>query len=579
MLFSIEVNNKVITAQRGETILECLKRNGVFVPTLCHIEGYSPTGACRICVVEVEGRPDLVPSCSHPVEEWMKIKTHSPRVIRARRAIAEMLLSNHPDDCLYCGRNGNCELQNLAIDLNLREKRFSGSKNTLKNDYASVSIMREPSKCILCGRCVRLCETEQVVAAVDFIGRGNQMTIGTSYNHGLSSRNCHHCGQCILICPTGALSEQQHIAKVQEALHNPEKHLVAQFSPALSVGLNENLGIKAGKTADHIIVAALSKIGFSKVFDTGLATDLNILENASLLAKQIREGESMPMFTSCCPSWLHYAETFHPSILPCISPVLSPQQIMSVLIKKIYASEMRLRAEDIYTVGLMPCTAKKYEILRQEMLIDDLNMTDAVLTTRELARFIKLYGIDVNNIEPMLPHSPFHIRSTAAKLYGVSGGVTEAILRTVYFLLTGVELEPYKFGEVRSGSGPKFFTMEAGKYKVKTAVVSGMSQVQKLLKEIEAGKKNLNFIEVMACPGGCINGGGQKIGASDKDIKTRSKVLYEMDEKENIRVAHKNPIVHELYQKYFDAPLSNKAVEFLHRRRLEKKMEGNEQIL
>lgn len=579
MLFSIEVNNNIITAQRGETILECLNRNGIFVPTLCHIEGYSPTGACRICVVEVEGRPDLIPSCSHPVEEWMHIKTHSPRVIRARKAIAEMLLSNHPDDCLFCERNGNCELQKLSIDLNLREKRFTGKKISLKNDYASASIMREPSKCILCGRCIRLCETEQEVAAVDFIGRGNQMTIGTSYNHGLSLKNCHQCGQCILICPTGALSEQQHISKVQDVLHKPNQHLVAQFSPALSASLGENFGLKPGKVADNLIVAALSKIGFSKIFDNGVGCDLNIIENAALLANRIREGETMPLFTSCCPSWVHYAETFHPEILPHLSSVLSPQQIMSVLIKWIYAKEEGWEVEDVYTVGLMPCTAKKYEIIRQEMLMNDLYITDAVLTTRELAKFIRLYGIDINNIEPLLPHQPFHIRSTAAKLFGVSGGVTEAILRTVYYMLTGNECSPLTISELRTSNLSKFYTIQAGEYSVRAAVVSSMHQAEKLLQEIEAGKINLDFVEVMACPGGCINGGGQKIGTSQKELKMRSKSIYDIDERENIRVAHKNPIVTELYQKYFGAPLSQKAIEFLHKRKLEKKLEGNEQIL
>ena len=298
MLFTIEVNNNPITARRGETVLECLNRNGIRVPTLCHMAGYPPTGACRICVVEVEGRHDLIPSCSHPVEEWMKIKTHSPRVIRARKTIVELLLSNHPDDCLFCERNGNCELQNLAIDLNIRERRFTGRKNTHKKDHASASILRDPAKCILCGRCVLVCEEEQEVAAVDFINRGNRMSIGTSYNHGLSLKNCHNCGQCILVCPTGALYEKQHISKVHDALHHPGKKVFAQFSPSLAVSLSEEMGLRSGKDAGGHVAAALNKIGFDKVFDTAFAADLSVMENAALLAERIQKGESLPMFSS-----------------------------------------------------------------------------------------------------------------------------------------------------------------------------------------------------------------------------------------------------------------------------------------
>lgn len=566
MLFTIEVNNNPITARRGETVLECLNRNGIQVPTLCHMQGYSPTGACRICVVEVEGRPELIPSCSHPVEEWMRIKTHSPRVIRARKTIVELLLSNHPDDCLFCERDSNCELQDLAIGLNIRERRFTGKKNSQKKDYASTSILRDPSKCILCGRCVRLCETEQEVAAVDFISRGNKMTIGTSYNQGLSIKNCHNCGQCILVCPTGALYEKQHIHKVHEALHNPDRKVVAGFSPATAIALAEETGQRPGKDISGLITAALNKTGFSKVFDVAFAADLAIIENAALLANRIQEGESMPLFSSCCPSWIHYAESSHPHLLPHISSVMSPQQILASLVKNVYAAEAGLSPGDLFYTSLMPCTAKKHEAQRQEMALEEGNLVDAVLTTRELSTFIKLHGIDIQSIEATLPNPPFSLRSTAGKLYGVGGGVTEALLRTLYYNLTGEEMEPVKISELRGGNGRKEFRLKAGKYQIGVACVSGMSSARKLLDEISNGRRDLHFVEVMACPGGCINGGGQPIGAGEKEIKARAKGLYETDDKENIRVAHKNPQIIELYEKHLGVPLSETAKKFLHKK-------------
>ncbi|MGC8866407.1 MAG: [Fe-Fe] hydrogenase large subunit C-terminal domain-containing protein [Bacteroidales bacterium] len=561
MLFNIEVNGQPITARRGETVLECLHRNGIKVPTLCHMEGYSPTGACRICVVEVEGRRDLIPSCSHPVEEWMKIRTHSPKVIRARRTIVELLLSNHPDECLYCERNGNCELQNLAIDLNIRERRFNGQKHEHKKDYASQAILRDPSKCILCGRCVRLCETEQDVGAIDFYRRGNNMMIGTSYNHCLSITNCHNCGQCVLVCPTGALYERQHLPKIHEALHKPDTRVVAQISPSVAVSLAGVFGMRQGKDISGLIAAALQKIGFHRVYDTAAAIDIHIMENAALLKKRIEAAETFPLFSSCCPAWVQYLETFYPQLKPHLSPVYSPMQIMGRLLKK----NNNENSTNLFVVGIMPCTAKKHEMQRPEMYDGAGLPTDAVLTTRELETLIKLHGVDLENTEPVLPHSPYHVRSTAARLYGVSGGVSEAIARTLHFMMTGQEIETIRINELRNGNLRREAKIAVGKAKVGFAVVSTITEARKLLDEILAGRRDLHFVEVMACPGGCINGGGQPIRADEKEIRLRAKSLYETDEKENIRVAHKNPLVNELYQRFYEYPGSPAACEIFHK--------------
>lgn len=564
MIFTIEVNQKQLMAKRGETVLECLKRNGINVPTLCHMASHSPTGACRICVVEVEGKQNLIPSCSYPVEEWMKIKTHSPRVIKARKTIVELLLSNHPDDCLYCERNGNCELQDLAIDLNVRERRFTGKKNILKKDHASSSITRDPAKCILCGRCVRVCEEVEAVSAIDFIRRGSKMVIGTVYNKGLNKSSCVNCGQCIMVCPTGALHERSNLADVQEALHNTEKTVLVHFSPSVAVSLGEEFGIRTGKDIAGIIAAALRKIGFNKVFDTAFAADVSILEIAALLERKILNNEKLPMFSGCCPAWIQYAEEFNPELLCQLSSVKSPQQIMGAMLKTFFAEENQLDPSQIYTVALMPCTAKKTEAQRQEMTVNGITHIDAVLTTRELANLIKLHGIDIQNIEPELPDNPYGMRSSSARLFASSGGVVEALVRTLHVNLTGKELENLKISEMRNSNNRKEIKVQIGKHSLGFAAVSGLANAKKLLEEIKNGRNDLHFVEVMACEGGCINGGGQPIGSGDKELKARQKTLYELDDKETIRVSHKNPQVIELYQKHFNKPLSEETYPLLH---------------
>ncbi len=564
MSFIIDVNNRKIEAKKGELLLETLNRNGIKVPTLCYLKDSAPTGACRVCVVENEKTGKLIPSCSYPVEEGMKILTHSPRVIESRKTIVELLLSNHPDDCLYCVRNGNCELQNLAEELQVRERRISGKKNNYNIDRSSPSIVRDPSKCILCERCVRVCEEVMGVSAIDFINRGSKSIIGTTFNKGLNTSSCVNCGQCILVCPTGALSEKSHFNEIQEAINNPEKIVVVQYAPAISVSLAEEFKMEAGKDINGIMNAALRKVGFDKVFDTTFTADLTIMEESAELIDRIQNKGKLPMITSCCPAWIKYAEEFAQDFIPNISSCKSPQQMMGSIIKSYWAEKTGIDRKNIYSVSIMPCTAKKFEAQREDMTDNGISEVDAVLTTREVAKFIRMMGVDISKIEPELADSPLGFRSSAGKLFGASGGVMEAAIRTAYYKITGEELVQFKIPAIRGLKGRKETKLNINGLEIGVAVVNGLANAARLLDEIRAGRNDLHFIEVMSCPGGCINGGGQHIGSNENDIISRMNSLYEIDDKESIKVSHRNPEVIELYNKYLEKPLSHKSHKLLH---------------
>jgi NADH-quinone oxidoreductase subunit G/NADP-reducing hydrogenase subunit HndD len=561
---TIEVNNRTVEAKEGEMLLDALKRAGFKVPTLCHMSDLFPSGACRMCVVEVEGQPNLAPSCAMPVREGMKVQTHSARAVRARKTIIELLLANHPDDCLYCVRSGNCELQGLAEELGVRQRRYAGRKNDYHQDTSSPSIVRDPAKCILCGRCVRYCEEIQGVSAIDFIRRGSKTRVGTTFDAGLNISSCINCGQCVMVCPTGALREQSHLKEVQDALNNPELTVVVQHAPAVSVTLGEEFGVKPGSDIAGIMTSAFRKLGFDRVFETSFTADLTIMEEASELVHRIQTGGPLPMLTSCSPGWVKYVEQQYPDFLPNVSSCKSPQQMMGAIIKSYFAEKMGLDPKKIFSVSVMPCTAKKFEMQRPEMFHDGVADIDAVLTTREMARLIRMRGIDLNTLNPDSADTPFGERSTAGKLFGATGGVMEAAVRTAYHLITGKELGNVKVQAVRGLDGIKEARVDIDGLEVGVAVASGLANAARLLEDVKSGKRNLHFIEVMTCPGGCIAGGGQPYATDPERVRERMQALYKIDRDEPVRVSHANRAIQRLYDEYLGEPLGEKSHHLLH---------------
>lgn len=563
-MVNIYIDNKPCEAPAGSTIYEAAKSIGITIPTLCHVEGLTPTGACRICVVEVEGMPGLIPSCSFPITEGMKIQTHSPRVLLSRKTIVELLLANHPDDCLYCIRNNDCQLQELAADLGVRRRRYSGERSRYKEDVSSPSVIRDPEKCILCGKCVRVCEEVQQVSAIDFIGRGSAAHIGTAFDEGLNLSSCINCGQCIIVCPTGALHEHDHLKEVVNALNDPERIVVVQHAPAVSVTIGEEFGLPAGTDCDGIMVAALRRLGFDRVFDTSFTADLTIMEEGSELVHRIKTGGKLPMLTSCSPGWIKFAEQYYPDFLENISTCKSPQQMMGAIIKSFFAEREGIDPSKIFSVSIMPCTAKKFEAGRAEMMHEHYADVDAVLTTRELARLIRMRGLDMKALEPEGADTPFGERTTAGKIFGASGGVMEAAIRSAYFLITGTELEDLDVKAVRGMEGCKEAHVKIGDLEVGVAVASGLKNAATLLEQIRNGRDDIHFIEIMTCPGGCVAGGGQPMSTDRESIAKRMQGLYAIDAAEAKRTSHTNEAVQRLYKEYLGAPLGEKSHHLLH---------------
>ena len=549
MLFTIQVNNKRIKAEKGETILSALNRNGIFIPTLCRMKEFTPTGACRMCVVEVEGRERLVTACSQPVEEWMVIRTHSPRVITARKTIVELLLSKHPDDCLYCDRNLNCELQRLAEELNIRERRIRGKKIKPRLDLSSPSIVRELSKCILCGRCIRVCEEVITATSLDFINKGQQTHVGTSMDKDFNFSSCINCGQCVQVCPTGALHEKHNITEVQEYLDKPEIVKVIQYSPLVINGLIEELGIKQTKDFDKTLNAVLRKIGFDKVYTTGFGADVLINEMAEHLLEKIESKSDNTIYFSACPAWVKYAEQFMHSVLPSLSKLKSPQQITGALIKTLIADQLKVKPEKIFSVSVTPCMAMKFEARRDGMMRRGIRDVDSVLTVRELARLIRLYGIDVSSPEGESADEPMALRSSSAVLSEVSGGLTEAVLRSVYLKKYKKEVDKQIFKKIRSVSSFRDMVFSIDGIDIKIAVIDGLTGLEKLKTSVSAGVK-YDLIEVMVCPGGCVHGAGMPFCNSKEGIKGRAKLIYLADETEAVGLPAKSPALFLLYEKF-----------------------------
>jgi len=558
MIFTIVINGQTVTIRKKETILSVLNRTRIKVPTLCHLAGFTPTGACRMCVVEVEGMPGLVTACSHPVEEWMKIRTHSPRVMKARRTNVELLLANHPDDCLYCERSGICELQELSFELDLKERRYHIRKLSIPVDGDCPSIERDPAKCILCGRCIRVCDEVIGVKAIEIIARGIKSSIGTGRNNGLNIQACVKCGQCIMVCPTAALKEKSSYHTVINALNQPGLFPVIQISPGVQGSIAEDLGIKGSRDFQNLLATALRKIGFRQVFDTSAAADLLVLEISHQLNERIKAREKMPLFTSCCPSWVKYIGDSRPGFKKHLVTSNSPMLIMGSLIKEKFADKMGIPADKIFSVAVMPCTSKKYEALTGSET--DPPVIDAVLTTRELIRLIRLYGIDFSTLEPENTGIGFGIKGSSGKLSGISGGEAEAVIRTLHYLRTGTELSAMKINDLRGLKSRKEARVKIGRNTFGFASVSGLMAAQHLLDEIENGRNDLLMVEVMACPFGCINGGGQRYGTDEKALRSRMKALYDADEEETIKAAHKNPSISGFYTIEVDVPGSNNGV-------------------
>ncbi len=548
MYISIQVNNKKLKAEKGETILSALSRNGIIIPTLCRMKDLSPTGACRMCVVEVEGRDRLVTACSQPVEEWMKIKTHSPRVITARKTLVELLLSNHPDDCLYCDKNLSCELQRLAEELNIRERRIRAKKIKPRLDQSSPAIVRELSKCILCGRCVRVCEEVITSTTLDFINKGSFTHVGTAMDRDFNFSSCIHCGQCVLVCPTGALHEKHNITEVQEALNNPEIIKVIQYSPVVTSGIAEELGIKYTREFDKIFNSILRKIGFDKVFSTGTGTDICLSEIACQLIDKVENKSAAALYISVCPAWVKYAEQFMPQVLPRFSTIKSPQQITGVLIKTVVAGQTGVKPEKIFSVSATPCMAMKFEARRDGMMRKGISDVDSVMTVREMGRLVRLYGIDVTNLEPEPADDPMAARSSAAALAEISGGMAEGVVRTACYLKFKKDPEKQLFKKLRSGGSFREAVIPFGDEEISVAVVDGLRGLEKL-KAASASGKEYDLIEVMACEGGCINGAGLPYTISREEKKSRAKMIYQADETDAVNLPCKSPVLVSLCEK------------------------------
>ncbi len=563
-MVQLTINNIKVNAEAGMTILDAAKSVGIQIPTLCHLKNLAPTGACRICSVEVEGQRGLTPACAYPVYEGMSVETNSPRVRRARKTIVELLVENHPQDCLICVRNKNCELQDLAEQYGLREHRFAGESKTHAIDISSASMERDPAKCILCGRCVRVCFEVQNIGAIDFTNRGFSSIVTTPYNKGLNISDCILCGQCILVCPTAALREKSHLKEVSYALTDKKKYPIVQIAPAVRASLGEEYNMPLGTDVTGQLVTGLRRLGFKKVFDTNFAADLTIMEEASELISRVQNGKKLPMFTSCCPGWVKYAEQNTPEILEHISTCKSPHEMEGAVLKTYYAKKMGIDPKDVYVVSIMPCTVKKYESGRTELKEETMPDVDAVLTTRELVRFFKIAGIDFEDLPQDQFDNPLGESTGAAAIFGTSGGVMEAALRTAYFKLSGKELDNIEFESVRGSAGVKEATINVSGMEVNIAVVNGIGNVKQILDDVAAGKSKYHFVEVMACPGGCINGGGQPIHQKPEKVIKRMKALYQIDSAAKTRRSHENESVKTLYKEFLGEPNSHKAHEILH---------------
>lgn len=568
---NITIDGKKLQVPADYTILKAAKEAGINIPTLCYLKDVNEIGACRICVVEIKGSRALQASCVYPVSEGLEITTNSTAVRVARKSNLELILSNHDKSCLSCVRNTSCELQSLANDLNIDDMPFEGENLEHEIDDFSASIVRDNNKCILCRRCVSVCKQVQETSVIDTMNRGFKTAVGCAFDKSLNDVSCIMCGQCIVACPTGALHEKDHIQRVWAALDNPDLHVVVQTAPAVRVAVGEEFGMPIGTRATGKMVTALKRLGFDGVFDTNTGADITIMEEGTELLGRVKNDGVLPMFTSCSPGWVKYMEHHYPEFIPNMSSCKAPHTMFGALIKSYYAEQKGIDPKNIYVVSIMPCTAKKYEIERPVMEVDGNRDVDAVLTTRELARMIKTARIDFVNLEDEQFDDPFGAATGAAVIFGTTGGVMEAALRTVAEIINGKRLEDseIEFKKTRGQDGIKEFTVELPSVTLKGAVVSGTANAKKMLERIKAGEADYHFIEFMGCPGGCVTGGGQPIVNALKKSEVnvfdlRAKAIYDEDKSITIRRSHENPFVKKLYKEYLGEPNSHKAHHLLH---------------
>lgn len=566
-MVNLKINGQDVCVPEGYTILDAAREVGINIPTLCYLKDINQIGACRMCLVEVKGARALQAACVYPVAEGIEVFTNSEKARNARRLTLELILSNHERKCLTCIRNRNCELQSLAEELGVDDIRFEGENLKYEIDDESTSIIRDNSKCVLCRRCIGACDNQQI-SVISCVNRGFSTEIGAAFGQSMADVGCIYCGQCIVSCPVGALYEKNDIPKVQRAIDNPEKHVVVQTAPAVRAALGEEFGLPMGTPVTGKMVAALRRLGFDKVFDTDTAADVTIMEEGTEFIERFTKQEKLPLITSCSPGWVKFCEHYYPEFLDNLSTAKSPMEIFGAIIKSYYAEKSGIAKEDIYSVAIMPCTSKKFEASRPEHSSSGTQDIDASLTTRELARMIKQAGINFAELPDEEFDQPFGMATGAGVIFGTTGGVMEAAIRTVYEILEKKPLENLNVTEVRGLEGVKEATLKIAGKDVKIAVAHGTKNARTILEKVKAGE-HYDFIEVMACPGGCIHGGGQPIVDSKTkatvDVKAlRAKALYSEDEASTLRKSHENPYVQTLYKEYFGEPCSHKAHELLH---------------
>ena len=564
-MINLTIDGGQAEVEEGATILDAALKINIHIPTLCYLPEVQAIGACRVCLVEIEGNRTLQAACVTPAADGIKVFTNTERVRKARRFSVEMLLSNHPFECLTCARNLNCELQKLAYDLGIREVRFTGAKSGGRIDESSPAIRRDQNKCILCRRCIAVCQEIQSVTALYARGRGFETRVEPAFDRNINDVACTNCGQCSLVCPVGAITEKECIQEVWGAINDPAKFVVIQDAPAVRAALGEEFGYPPGTLVTGKMLAAARMLGFDRVFDTNFAADLTIMEEGSELLKRVKEGGALPLITSCSPGWIKFIEHFYPEMLPHLSTCKSPHQMLGALAKTYFAKKAGVDPKDIVVVSVMPCTAKKFECSRPEMTDSGFKDVDYVLTTREFARMIKQAGINFDSLADGYYDDPLGEYTGAATIFGATGGVMEAALRTAYEVATGKTLTNIEFAAVRGLEGIKEATIPVeGIGDLRVAVAHGLGNARKLVERVKEGKTTYHFIEIMACPGGCVGGGGQPIPVNNEIRALRAKALYMEDEHLTYRKSHENPAIKRMYEDFLGEPLGEKSHHLLH---------------